>query len=138
MEDYKEDLKLICDALLDDLENGRSPMDYQPITKTLRRLMIPAPITRFCGVAGSYVGIAADGKVYPCFRHLGLEDYHLGNIVDGIDDNMRRRYRENEAADVDNRPGCQDCWARYMCGRRVLCRLCRLRAGQIIPKRRTL
>jgi len=66
--------------------------------------------------ASSYVGIAADGEVYPCFRHLGLKDYHLGNVVDGLNDSKRMEFRSKEAADVDNRPGCQSCWARYICG----------------------
>jgi len=51
LKDYKQDLQTICDILFERLENGEVPMDYQPITKCLRRLMIPAPITRFCGVA---------------------------------------------------------------------------------------
>jgi len=78
--------------------------------------MIPQPITRFCGVAGSYLGVASDGRVYPCFRHLGLKDYHLGDVSRGIDDQKRVRFLKAEAADVDQRPICDTCWARYLCG----------------------
>ncbi|WP_167470633.1 radical SAM/SPASM domain-containing protein [Mycobacterium innocens] len=114
--DFRADLTEICADMFADLEAGRTPIDYQPITKIVRRLMIPQPITRFCGVAGSYLGVAANGKVYPCFRHLGLPRYELGDIRSGLDDNKRREFISHEAADVDNRPVCRDCWARYLCG----------------------
>lgn len=116
LKNFREDLSAICDDLFDDLAEDRIPIDYQPITKIVRRLMIPQPITRFCGVAGSYLGVAADGQVYPCFRHLGVSEYHLGNIWNGVDDTKRRSFLGREAADVDSRPVCQNCWARYMCG----------------------
>ncbi|MFX9597044.1 SPASM domain-containing protein, partial [Acinetobacter baumannii] len=80
------------------------------------RLMIPEPITRFCGVAGSYLGVSSNGQVYPCFRHIGLKEYRLGDVRAGIDDGKRQDFLGKEAADVDNRPVCSECWARYMCG----------------------
>jgi uncharacterized protein len=113
---FRSDLEMICDDMLADLRAGRTPLDYQPITKVVRRLMIPEPITRFCGVAGSYLGIASNGQVYPCFRHLGLEEYRFGDVRTGIDDAKRQGFLGHEAADVDSRPVCRDCWARYLCG----------------------
>lgn len=113
---YREDLALICDDMQEQLAEGRIPLDFQPITKIVRRLMIPEPITRFCGVAGSYLGISSNGEVFPCFRHLGLDPYRLGNVWDGVDDERRREFLAHEAADVDSRPVCQTCWARYLCG----------------------
>ena len=61
----REDLESVCNDLFSDIAEGRVPIDYQPITKVVRRLMIPEPITRFCGVAGSYLGAASNGKVSP-------------------------------------------------------------------------
>jgi uncharacterized protein len=114
--EFRDDLNAVCADLLVDLRAGRVPIDYQPITKVVRRLMIPQPITRFCGVAATYLGVAANGKVYPCFRHLGLRDYELGDVRSGVDDSKRSRFRHREAADVDRRPICSECWARYLCG----------------------
>lgn len=113
---FIEDTKAISDEIFAALRAGRRPIDYHPLAKTVRRLMLPQPITRFCGVAGSYVGVAADGAIYPCFRHLGLEDYRLGHVDAGVDDQRRAAYRGAEAAEVDNRPVCSSCWARYICG----------------------
>ncbi|MFN2258546.1 MAG: radical SAM protein [Parasphingopyxis sp.] len=116
LDDFIEDTRAIADEIYETLRAGGRPIDYHPLAKTVRRMMLPQPITRFCGVAGSYVGVAADGAVHPCFRHLGLEDYRLGHVATGIDDAMRQRYRRAEAAEVDRRPHCESCWARYICG----------------------
>lgn len=113
---FVEDTAGIADEIFETLARYERPIDYQPLTKVVRRLMLPQPVTRFCGVAGSYVGIAADGGVYPCFRHLGLEDYRLGDVDSGVDDARRQQYRRTEAAEVDARPICSSCWARYICG----------------------
>ncbi len=114
--EYKTDLKYICNQIFTILSQGQKPMEFQPISKIIRRLMLPAPINRFCGVSGSYLGVASDGKVYPCFRHLGIEKYCFGDVENGIDDKSREQYRRYEAAPVDNRRGCSNCWARYLCG----------------------
>lgn len=116
LELFGQDLETIADDIHNDLAAGRKPIDYQPLTKVVRRLMLPQPITRFCGVAGSYLGVAADGSIYPCFRHLGLEDYRLGHVQSTVDDDARRAYRNLEAAEVDKRPICSSCWGRYICG----------------------
>jgi uncharacterized protein len=116
LEDYKRDLRTICQAMLAKLEIEEKPINFQPLTKVVRRLMIPEPITRFCGVAGTYLGIDANGSVYPCFRHLGLDEYLLGDVSGSLDDTKRSNFRKQEAADVDNRTLCKDCWARYVCG----------------------
>jgi uncharacterized protein len=116
LQEFRDDLEAICAELVNELRAGLTPIDYQPITKVVRRLMIPQPITRFCGVAASYLGVASNGKVYPCFRHLGLQKYEFGDIRSGVDDSKRNSFRHREAADVDRRPICSQCWARYLCG----------------------
>jgi uncharacterized protein len=114
--EFRNDLRAITDDMFSLLEAGRIPIDYQPITKIIRRLMIPQPVTRFCGVASTYLGVASNGKVYPCFRHLGVEEYDLGDVQGGVNDQKRIQFLRQEAANVDDRPICQDCWARYLCG----------------------
>jgi|SRR3990172_1325701 len=116
LRDFRTDVQAVCDDMFSDLEAKRMPIDYQPITKIVRRLMIPQPVTRFCGVAGSYLGVASNGKVYPCFRHLGLKQYELGDVRHDVDDEKRQHFLGHEAANVDSRPICPECWARYLCG----------------------
>jgi uncharacterized protein len=116
LDDYRSDLAFICDDILKHLKAGRTPVDFQPVTKIIRRLMGPRPVTKFCGVAGTYLGVASNGEIYPCFRHLGLEQYNFGSVTGGVDHAGRRHYLSHEAADVDIRKDCRDCWARYLCG----------------------
>src|ERR1039458_10062665 len=78
--------------------------------------MLPEPVTRYCGVAGSYLAVASNGMMYPCFRHLGLDEYRLGDARNGVSDEKRLAFLRSEAADVDSRPVCRECWARYLCG----------------------
>lgn len=113
---FREDLRIVSDDIFSTLETGQRPIDYQPLTKIIRRLMIPQPVTRFCGVAGTYLGIASSGEVYPCFRHLGVEEYHLGDVTNGVNDHKRIQFLREEASGVDHRPVCRDCWAKYLCG----------------------
>lgn len=113
---FRADLLAVCDDIWGDLDAGRVPIDYQPITKLVRRLMIPEPITRYCGAASSYLGVASNGKIYPCFRHLGLSKYELGDVWRGVNDEKRLQLLSQEMAGVDILPICQDCWARYLCG----------------------
>lgn len=116
LQNFRMDLEAICDELLRDLDANRLPIDFQPITKIIRRLMIPSPITRFCGVAGTYLGLSSNGRIYPCFRYLGLEQYELGDVWYGVDDRKRQAFLCQEASDVDSRLICSECWARYLCG----------------------
>jgi len=113
---FRNDLYYIINDLYYRANNDENILHYHPITKTLRRLSVPAPAERFCGVASTYLGVSSKGDVYPCFRHLGLDTYHLGNVKNGVDDDKRKSYLSNEAQSVETRPICSTCWARKLCG----------------------
>jgi uncharacterized protein len=116
LELYARDLQSIAGDLCDALDRGERPVDYQPLTKVVRRLMLPQPVTRYCGAGGTYIGVGTDGSIFPCFRHIGVAAWRLGSVHDGIDNALRAHFRTTNAADVDRRPECRECWARYLCG----------------------
>lgn len=67
-----------------------------------------------CGVARSYFGVSADGKMYPCHRFVGMKEFVVGHVDD---------FRwENEFIQnilhytVDKRPKCSSCPIRAYCG----------------------
>lgn len=64
-----------------------------------------------CGKSGLYID--TDGLLYPCAHFMGLKDYAIGNVNDGIDEEKRNIYRKNT---VYQRTPCSKCWARYLCG----------------------
>ena len=64
-----------------------------------------------CGKSGLYID--TDGLLYPCAHFMGLKEFSIGNVHDGVNEAMREKYRENT---VDQRKPCNKCWARYVCG----------------------
>lgn len=114
--DFRKDLAWILADLGQRAMHAKPIVHYLPITKVLRRLIGPAPAQRYCGVAATYLGVSSNGELYPCFRHLGLKEYHFGNVVNGVDDGKRLDYLSRKAQPVDLRPICSLCWARKLCG----------------------
>lgn len=66
-----------------------------------------------CQAGWGAVAVAPNGDLYPCHRFVGLEQFRLGNIEDGISSDRQIPFC---AHPVDGRPICQACWARYFCG----------------------
>ncbi|MDQ1349885.1 MAG: uncharacterized protein QG657_186 [Acidobacteriota bacterium] len=86
----------------------------------LKRLHMKKRVHYRCGVGRSGPAITPMGDIFPCYKFSGLPQYRLGNVhnvhnVHGkpIDTEIQRQFIENQ---VDRRPGCRDCWARYLCG----------------------
>lgn len=116
LRDFREDLAWFLADLRQRAERRQPILHFLPITKVLRRLIGPAPAQHFCGVASTYLGVSSKGELYPCFRHVGLTAYRLGNVVDGVDGLKRLSFLSVEAQPVDSRPICSGCWARKLCG----------------------
>jgi uncharacterized protein len=68
----------------------------------------------FCGAGTSMLGVSASGELYPCHDLAELEEYRLGHVATGLDREKLARWRSY--LDVDSKPLCRDCWARYICG----------------------
>jgi uncharacterized protein len=68
----------------------------------------------YCAAGINLLSVSKDGRVYPCPGFVGMEDYALGDIRQGIDPEKMARLRER-LADVDTISACRSCWARYLC-----------------------
>ena len=56
-----------------------------------------------------------DGSVYfPCRDFIGREEYYLGSVFTNV--NLDRLREIMELIKAPNRPACQACWARTLCG----------------------
>lgn len=67
-----------------------------------------------CGAGNGYLAVSASGKLYPCHRLVGLEQYQIGSVHEGI---MHPEHRELFASThVNSKSLCRKCWARYICG----------------------
>lgn len=67
-----------------------------------------------CAAGASMLGVSASGGLYPCKDLAEREEYRLGHVATGLDRERLARWRSY--LDVDSRPLCRDCWARYICG----------------------
>ncbi len=66
-----------------------------------------------CGAGGEYLAVTPWGDLYPCHQFVGMEEFRLGNVTDGIDrEDICRQFR---SVNVYSRPECTGCFARYFC-----------------------
>jgi len=70
-----------------------------------------------CAAARNMIGISVDGTIKPCTDMVGKEHaaIDLGSIFDGAV-NRDNKQIFLDIVDVDNKPVCSRCWARYICG----------------------
>lgn len=71
-----------------------------------------------CGAGISSFTILSNGDIYFCHRFSNVEDFLIGNTMDGIDDQCRKTIlnsslTKNKKVDTTN---CVDCWAQLFCG----------------------
>ena len=68
---------------------------------------------RGCGAGCEYVAVTPEGDIYPCHQFVGNGEYKLGNLHDGTFDlELSRKFA---GLNIDTRPDCKDCWARFYC-----------------------
>lgn len=65
-----------------------------------------------CGAGKGLVSISKSGKVYPCQRFVGNDNYIIGDSQK-IDNNARKLF---VLPQIKTSEVCSKCWARYLCG----------------------
>jgi hypothetical protein len=96
LREYRNDLLAICDEVASELEARRSPVDYRPVTRIVRRLMGSEPPDR--ALAGGGFAWASGSEPYP-----GLEGLPP-DVWEAAEDELRS----------ESGP-CSRCWARFIC-----------------------
>ena len=68
---------------------------------------------RGCGSGTEYLAVTPEGELYPCHQFVGHEEFLLGNISYGINDNpIRKQFQDTN---VYTKPECNACWAKFYC-----------------------
>ena len=79
--------------------------------KIVRRLLMRYLVLNRCQAGKNKVSIAANGDMYPCDSFVGMEQFRLGNVLTGVEDENRFCKMS-----VCSNSVCTDCWARFVCG----------------------
>lgn len=66
-----------------------------------------------CGVGRGTTVVSTDGKLYPCHRYLGMNNYYIGDIWKGYDEQKLYDYLMDYYKVKDY---CKSCWVRNLCG----------------------
>lgn len=66
-----------------------------------------------CGAGHEYFAVTPEGDLYPCHQFVGREDYLLGTVFDGVNNQeLPQQFRQTH---VLNKEECRECWARFYC-----------------------
>ena len=66
-----------------------------------------------CGSGTEYLAVTPEGDLYPCHQFVGLEEFKMGNVDDGVTNIPKRE--EFLQCNVYAKPECKNCWAKFYC-----------------------
>ena len=67
-----------------------------------------------CGAGTEYLAVSPTGDIYPCHQFVGMDEYYIGNVYEGIlHPEIRSRFAGYTVLKKDH---CADCPAKYYCG----------------------
>ncbi len=66
-----------------------------------------------CGSGTEYLAVTPWGDLYPCHQFVGIPEYLMGNVFDGI---LKKEIREEfRYCNVYAKDKCKDCFAKFYC-----------------------
>jgi uncharacterized protein len=113
MDELLHHYDVLADLYLNEMVNGRY-FSFFHIKQMMDQAHRRTPRLTQCGASVGYVGISADGKIYPCHKFVGKSEYLMGDVYTGITNNAIKE--TFSYANVRNKSKCMSCWARYICG----------------------
>ncbi|MBP1925013.1 uncharacterized protein J2Z76_000870 [Sedimentibacter acidaminivorans] len=66
-----------------------------------------------CGAGTEYIAVTPEGDFYPCHQFVGETEFIIGNVNDGITNELIVDKFRNVS--VNDKPTCKECWAKYYC-----------------------
>lgn len=66
-----------------------------------------------CGAGTEYIAVTPNGDFYPCHQFVGQEEFIIGNVNDGVTNDVIVNKFKNVS--VNEKPVCKECWAKYYC-----------------------
>lgn len=66
-----------------------------------------------CGSGTEYLAVTPWGDLYPCHQFVGIDEYKMGNVNEGVTNKEVRDDFKNCHVYTKNK--CKECWARFYC-----------------------
>ncbi|ANT64734.1 radical SAM/SPASM domain-containing protein [Prosthecochloris sp. CIB 2401] len=113
-----EELFRLSAFLVDEWQNGRL-LRMRILEKGIEEILEPlveGAIRYPCGAGRSAAGVGVDGRIYPCHRFVGMDEFVVGSVHDGVDVLKRRLFHEDPAERNTACNGeCASCDVREFC-----------------------
>jgi uncharacterized protein len=66
-----------------------------------------------CGSGHEYLAVTPEGDIYPCHQFVGMSNFKMGNVNQGLlDEEIRQRFKNSN---VYTKKDCDKCWAKFYC-----------------------
>ncbi len=66
-----------------------------------------------CGSGTEYLAVTPEGDLYPCHQFVGLPEFKMGDVCEGISNlELRGKF---EQCNVYSKEDCKACWAKFYC-----------------------
>lgn len=67
-----------------------------------------------CGAGTEYLAVSPEGNFYPCHQFVGLEEFKMGSVYEGIERiDIQTEFKN---CHLYSKEACKKCWAKYYCG----------------------
>ncbi|HQD72399.1 MAG: thioether cross-link-forming SCIFF peptide maturase [Clostridiales bacterium] len=68
---------------------------------------------RGCSCGNEYIAVTPNGDIYPCHQFVGMDEWKMGNVLDGSLDYEKKKYFSK--THIYYKDECKNCWARFYC-----------------------
>lgn len=66
-----------------------------------------------CGSGHEYVAVTPDGDIFPCHQFVGMDEFKMGNVNDGVmDSGIQSKFKNSN---IYSKNECRNCWAKFYC-----------------------
>jgi len=66
-----------------------------------------------CGSGTEYLAVTPWGDLYPCHQFVGIQEFLMGNVFDGIkNEELRKEFKQ---CNVYSKEKCKNCFAKFYC-----------------------
>lgn len=87
----------------------REKVIFDPYANLIRDIYNGRILRRYkCGAFFGMATVSTDGNIYPCHRFVGLDNFIIGNVFEGIDNGKMLRFLED--LEKAKQLSCFYCW----------------------------